>query len=200
MQRRRRSLKLDPLGRPKATASAAQAPPPPLPVDQKDHLYQVARPPPRQPGHNSTAACASVGRHVSQPEGKTAQRRALLHGTTLTARAQKHGGVRFYRAAMAPRQQLPLLAQQHVGTCFCRSGHDSQGTAARRRALLLGATLARATQHGRVCFQRARTSSARGHNSTAACASTWRHVNSQSAAARGRSLLWLGWAYLTKKV
>ena len=56
---------------------------------------------------------------------------------------------------MAPRQQ-PLLAQQHGGMCFCRSGHDSQGTAARRRALLLGTTLARATQHGRVCFHRAR--------------------------------------------
>ena len=72
---------------------------------------------------------------------------------------------------------------------LCRSGHGSQGTAARRRAFLSGATLARATQHGGVCFHRARASSARGHNSTAACASAWRHVNSQSTAARGRALL-----------
>ena len=40
--RRRRSLKLAPLGRPKATASAAQAPQPPLPMDQKDRLRQAA--------------------------------------------------------------------------------------------------------------------------------------------------------------
>jgi hypothetical protein len=90
---------------------------------------------------------------------------------------------------MAPHQQPSLLAQQHGGTCFCRSGHDSQGTAARWHALMLGATLTRATHNGRVCFHRARASSARGHNSMAACASTWRHVNSQSAAARGHSLL-----------
>ena len=62
--------------------------------------------------------------------------------------------------------------------------HASQGTAARRRALLSG----RAKQHGGVCFHRARALAARGHNSTAACASAWRHVNSQSTAARRRAL------------
>ena len=110
---------------------------------------------PRQPEQNSTAGFVFTERARRQPEGTTARRRALLHGATSTTRAQQHGGVRFCRAAMAPRQQ-PLLAQQHGGMCFCRSGHDSQGTAARRRALLLGTTLARATQHGRVCFHRAR--------------------------------------------
>jgi hypothetical protein len=86
-----------------------------------------------------------------QPEGATTRRRALLHGVTSTARAraQQHGGVRFYKADMTPRQQ-------HGGVRFCRSGHGSQGTAARRRALLSGATSARAKQHGGVCFHIAR--------------------------------------------
>ena len=86
--------------------------------------------------------------HV-QPEGTTTRRRALLHGVTSTARAQQHGGVRFYKVDMTPRQQ-------HGGARFCRSGHGSQGTAARRRALLWGATSARAKQHGGVCFHIAR--------------------------------------------
>jgi hypothetical protein len=84
---------------------------------------------------NSTAACASTWRHVNS-QSTAARRRALPqsgHGATSTARAQQHGGAR-----------------------FCRSGHGSQGTAARRRALLSDATSARAKQHGGVCFHRAR--------------------------------------------
>jgi len=72
--------------------------------------------------------------------------------------------------------------------------HASQGTTARRLALLSGATSARAKQHGGVCFHRARASAARGQNSTAACASAWHHVkvNSHSTEARRRALLQSG--------
>ena len=145
---------------------------PPLPMDQKDRLRQAARPPPCQPGRSSTAACASVRAHASQskqhggfafterarwqPEGTTARRRALLHGATSTARAQQHGGARFHRAAMAPRQQPEHASTEHGGERFYRCGHGSQGTAARRRALLSDATSARAKQHGGVCFHKAR--------------------------------------------
>ena len=44
----------------------------------------------------------------------------------------------------------------HIFLALHARPSHSQGTAARRRALLLGTTLARATQHGRVCFHRAR--------------------------------------------
>jgi hypothetical protein len=160
--RRRRSLKLAPLGRPKTTAGAAQAPP----VDQKDRLPQAARPPPRQPGHSSTAACASVGRHVSQSKtarwglfsqsARVGSPRAQQHGGVRfcmaprqTARAQQHGGARFHRAAMAPRQQpehnstagrasagaaMTARAQQHGGVRVGR-GHVSQRKTARRGLL-----------------------------------------------------------------
>ena len=149
--RRGRSLKLAPLGRPKVTASAAQAPPHPLPVGQKDRLRQAARPPPRLTGRSSTAACASVRGHASQ--SKTARRGLLLQSARVgSPRAQQHGGV---RVCMAPRQQ-----PEHNSTAACASAGaamaGSQSTAARRRALLSGATSARANQHGGVCFHRAR--------------------------------------------
>ena len=90
----------------------------------------------RQPEQNSAAGCAFTERARRQPEGTTARRRALLHAATSTARAQQHGGVRFYRAALTPRQQpehnstaarasaeaaMAAKAQQHGGVRFCRT-------------------------------------------------------------------------------
>jgi hypothetical protein len=152
--RSRRPLKLAPLGRPiKATASAAQAPPPP-PSGGSKRPPSPGGPPPatparaqqhggvrfcqgtRQPEQNSTAGFAFTERARWQPEGTRARRRALLDGATSTARAQQHGGVRFHRAAMAPRQQpehnstaacasagaaMAARAQQHGGVRFCRA-------------------------------------------------------------------------------
>jgi hypothetical protein len=59
------------------------------------------RGPPRQQGHDSTAACASTERHHAG-QSATARRRALLQSATTPTRAQQHGGVRFCRAP--PRQ------------------------------------------------------------------------------------------------
>ena len=158
--RRRRSLKLAPLGRPKTTASAAQAPPAPPSGGSK-----------RPPSPGGPGFC-----RAPRQQSKTAARRlALLSGAT-SARAKQHGGVYFHRArASAARghnstaarastschvnSQSPAarrralvqsghgatstaMALQHGGVRFCRSGRGSQGTAARRRALLSGATLA----------------------------------------------------------
>ena len=82
---------------------------------------------PRQPEHNSTAACASAERHNAS-QSTTARRRALLQSAT-PARAQQHGGVRFYRAP--PRQPV------HNSTAACASAehHASQGKPARLRRL-----------------------------------------------------------------
>jgi hypothetical protein len=137
---------------------------------------------PRQPEQNSTAGFVFTERARRQPEGKTARRRALLRGaTSMGPSTAKSTAARRRALLQSGHGATPTaISQQHGGVRFCRSSHGSQGTAARRRALLSGATLARATQHGGVCFHRARASSARGHNSTAVCASTWRHVNSQS--------------------
>jgi hypothetical protein len=66
---------------------------------------------------------------------------------------------------------MPARAQQHGGVRFSQGPRQPEQTARR------------------VCFHRARALAARGHNSTAACASAWRHVNSQGAAARRRALL-----------
>ena len=67
------------------------------------------------------------GHNASQ--STTARRRALLQSAATPARAQQHGGVRFYRA---PRQP------EHNSTAACASAerHASQSTTARRRALL----------------------------------------------------------------
>jgi len=164
--RRRRSLKLAPLGRPKTTASAAQAPPAPPSGGSKRPPSPGGRPPPRQPGHSSTAACASVGRHVSQ--SKTAQWGLFSQSARVgSPRAQQHGGVRFY---IVPRQQ-----PEHSSTSACACAErpwrhvNSHGATARRRALLQE----RPWQPG--------------HSSTAACASVGRHV-SQSNTARRRLL------------
>jgi len=132
--RRRQAQKLAPLGclRQKEAPSGGSkrppspgGPPPTMPARAQQHRGVRFCQGPRQPEQNSTAGFAFTGRARWQPDGATARRRALQHGATSTARAQQHGGARFHRAAMAPRQQLSLLAQQHVGTCFCRSGHDS---------------------------------------------------------------------------
>ena len=103
--RRRRSLKLAPLGRPKTTASAAQAPPAPPSGGSKRPPSPGGPPPatparaqqhgglrfcraPRQPEQNSTVGFIFTERARRQPEGTIARRRALLHRTTSTARAQ----------------------------------------------------------------------------------------------------------------
>ena len=155
MWRRRRSLKLAPLGCPKTTASAAQAPPAPpsggskrppspggpppaMPARAQQHNGARFCQGPRQPEQNSTAGFAFTERARWQPEGTTARRRALLHGATSTARAQQHGSARFCscRAAMAPRQQ-----PEHNSTAACASAG--------------AAMAARAQQHGGVRFCRA---------------------------------------------
>jgi hypothetical protein len=58
----------------------------------------------RQSGHSNEGATTRRGALpqsaylVSPSEGATARRRTLLHGATSAARAQQHGGVRFYKA------------------------------------------------------------------------------------------------------
>jgi hypothetical protein len=169
--RRRRSLKLTPLGFPKTTASAAQAPtappsggskrppspggpPPAMPARAQQHNgARFCHQGPRQPEQNSTAGFAFTERARWQPEGATARRRVLLHGATSTARAQQHGAL----PQSGHGATSTARAQQHGGVRFCRSAHGSQGTAARRRALLSGATsTTRDKQHGGGCFHRAR--------------------------------------------
>jgi hypothetical protein len=66
---------------------------------------------------------------------------------------------------------MAARAQQHGGVRFCRAPRQPE------------------QQHGGVRFHRAYAFSAQGHNSTAACASTWRHFSSQSTAAQARALL-----------
>ena len=152
----------------------------------------AAERPRRQPEHNSTAACASAERHASK--STAAQRRVLPAGAATPGRAQQRGGVCFCRAP--PRQpernstaacasaERCSGAQQHGGARFCRApprqpGHDitaacasaerhhaSQSTTARRRALLQGAAVARAQQHGGARFCRAPPRQP-GHDSTA---------------------------------
>jgi hypothetical protein len=151
------------LRRPKATASAAQAPPPPLlVVDQKDRLRQAARPPPCQPGRNSKAARASAER--PQQPGATARGRALLclqSGPWQSERAARWHAL--------PQSATPARAQQHGGVRFCK-----------------GPTPARAQQHASVRFCRAPRQPE--HNSTPACASAERQHASQSTTARQRAL------------
>jgi hypothetical protein len=195
--RRRRPLKLAPLRRPKATASAAQAPlPPPCGVDQKDRLRQAARPPPPcQPGRDSTAACASAEPHASQ--STTARQCALLQSATTPARAQQRGGVRFCRGptpasqgARARRRALlqsamSARAQQHASARFCRAPPrqpEDNSTAACAYDAGGPRQPARAQQHGGARFCRAPRQPE--HNSTPACASAECHHASQSTTAR----------------
>jgi len=76
-------------------------------------------------------------------------------------------------------------AQQHAAVRFCAE-RLSQGTTARRRALLQSAAASREKQHAPVRFCRAPEQA--GQNSTPPCASTERR-SSQGKTARRRALL-----------
>ena len=139
---------------------------------------------PRQPEHNSTAACASTERPVSQSQSATARfcpqdfcsraKTALLVallsrcGRAVVWRsAEADWGVRFCPAAATAARG------KQRGGVRCRAelnqqpGHSSAGACA--------STLQRPQQPG--------------GNSTAACATERSCVSSQGAAARGRALL-----------
>jgi hypothetical protein len=78
---------------------------------------------------SSTAACASIGRDVSQ--SNTARRGLLPQSAHLVSpRAQQHGDVRF---CVGPRQQPE---HSSAGARASAERHDNQSAAARRRALL----------------------------------------------------------------
>ena len=107
-----------------------------------------ARPPPRQPGHNSAATHASADRAATATRGQQHGGVRFLRARTSSARAraQQRGGARF---CMALRQQLE---HSSTGACASTKRYDSQSAAAaRRRALLQSAAAIRAQQARLAC-------------------------------------------------